>query len=318
MGLRKICVLGGTGFVGRHLVSELTQRGYATRVLTRRRERHRELLVLPTLELVEADLRDDETLTAASKGCDALVNLVGILNENRPGDFARVHAELPGKVAEACATNHISRLIHMSALNASASAPSHYLQTKAEGESAVMQAAGADLRVTSFRPSVIFGPDDSFFNRFASLLRLSPFVFPLACPESRFAPVYVQDVVGAFADSLTSKSTWGESYDLCGPNSYTLKELVEYTAEVAGLKRKIIPLSDRLSRLQARALERLPGPPFSTDNYLSLQVDSICESNGLAALGIEATALETVVPEYLRPPSRARRYSRYRSAARRG
>jgi len=315
MRIRKICVLGGTGFVGKHLCAELSRRRIAIRVLTRHRERRRDLLVIPTLELVEADVHSVSDLSVKFKDCDAVVNLIGILNESRGSgeDFASTHAELPSKVAEACRYNRIGRLLHMSALNASPEALSEYLKTKAAGESAAHAWEREGLAVTSFQPSVIFGPDDDFFNRFARLLAFSPYFFPLACPDARFAPVFVGDVVGAMAASLDDKATFGKRYQLCGPTVYTLKELVEFTASAAGLKRRVIGLNDRLSRLQARVLEHVPGKPFSMDNYLSTKTDSVCEENGLAAFGIHPTSLESVVPLYLGHQDRSGRLSRYRS-----
>lgn len=321
MTSRRICVLGGTGFVGRHLICELTRRGYATRVVTRRRERHRELLVFPTCEIVEGNVHDLPELTDRMRGCDATVNLIGILNEGRGKGqtFAAAHAELPAKVGEACRFNRISRLLHMSALRASEAGPSTYLSTKHRGEETAHAWAKEGVQVTTFRPSVIFGPDDGFFNRFATLLLVTPWIFPLACARSRFAPVYVQDVVRAFADSLDNESTYGKRYNLCGPRVYSLHELVAYTAEVMGLHRRVVGLSDRLARLQARLLERVPGKPFSTDNYLSLQVDSVCENDapGFDALNIEPTNLEAIVPTYLGGRGRQGRYTRFRGTARR-
>ncbi len=319
MPIRKVCVLGGTGFVGRHLCCELSRRKMALRVLTRRRERHKELLVIPNLEIVESDVHSLADLSVQMKGFDAVVNLIGILNEStrRGEDFASVHGALPDKVAEACRYNRITRLLHMSSLNARADAPSKYLKYKAEGENAVHRWAEKGLNVTSFRPSVLFGPDDSFFNRFAALLAMSPLVFPLACPDARMAPAYVEEVARAFADSLERKDTYGKRYDLCGPEQYTLRELVAYTASTMGLKTRIVPLGDALSRLQARVLEWVPGKPFSRDNYLSLQVDSVCTENGFAAFGIHPTSIETVVPSYIGHKGKTDLYRRLRRAAHR-
>lgn len=320
MEIRKVCMVGGTGFVGRHLASELVRRGYLVRVLSRRRERHRELLVLPTLELAQVNVHSVADLNAQFKGCDAVVNLAGILNERRGcvgADFESVHVALPRKVAEACLASGATRLLHMSALNAAADAPSAYLRTKAEGERIVHEAAASGLQVTSFRPSVIFGFDDDFFNRFATLLRFSPLFFPLACPNATFAPAYVGDVVQAFAAALTDKRAFGKSYQLCGPDRMTLRELVEYTALQAGRRRKIIALGDGLSRLQARVLEHVPGKPFSTDNYLSMQLPSVCKENGFAALGITPHGLDTAVPKYLSRRDRSALYGRLRTTARR-
>jgi Predicted nucleoside-diphosphate-sugar epimerases len=323
MKISKVCVLGGSSFVGRHVVERLANRGRTVRVLTRNRERSRHLLVLPTVELIEADVHDAETLKRLFEGQEAVVNLVGILNEKaRAGEsFRDAHVELPRKVVNACRETGVRRLLHMSALNADAHrGPSQYLYTKGEGEDLLHQEAAGNLAVTSFRPSVIFGPEDSFFNRFGSLLKLSPFVFPLACPMSRFAPVYVGDVALAFATALENKKTYENRYDLCGPNIYTLKELVEYTARTLGLRRKVIGLNQFLSRLQAQVLGLMPGKPFSIDNYLSLQVDSVCKENslGLEQLHITATAIDAVVPMYLAHRSVRGHYKEYRRSARHG
>ena len=310
MTVRKVCVLGGTGFVGRHLCSELSRRKLQIRVLTRRRERRRDLIVIPSLELVEPDVHSVADLSVQLKGCDAVVNLVGILNERRrPGqDLASVHGELPAKVAEACRYNRIGRLLHMSALGAGSDAPSDYLKYKAEGENAAHLWADQGLHTTSFRQSVMFGPDDSFFNRFAGLLKTVPGPFPLACPDARFSPVYVGDVAAAFADSINERKTWGKHYQLCGPRSFSLKELVEYTASHAGIRKQIIGLNDTLSRLQAKVMGMMPRRPFTYDNYLSLQVDSVCTNDGLAELGVIATDIDAVAPYFLAPLAQRPRY----------
>jgi NADH dehydrogenase len=317
MQTKRVCILGGSGFVGRHLCAWLARRRCQVRVLTRRRERARHLLVFPNLELLETDVHSTSKLSVLFRGCDAVINLVGILNEGSDDSetFTDVHDALPAKVAEACEFNRISRLLHMSALNADHDALSKYLKTKAAGEAATHAAQSAGINVTSFRPSVIFGPDDDFFNRFAKLLSITPWVFPLACPQSRFAPVYVEDVARAFIDSLDDKRTFGQRFDLCGPKSYTLKALVEYTARTAGLRRVVLGLGDQLSKLQAVLLELAPGKPFSRDNYLSLQADSVCKDNGLATLGISPVSIEAIVPAYLAAQNKSGRYQRFRSTA---
>ena len=319
MAAKRIAILGGSGFVGRHLVAALTREGYATRVFTRRRSRSRSLLVMPTCEVVETDVHRASNLSSCLAGCDAVVNLAGILNEHvRAGDrFRDVHAELPGKLVEACRRHRIERMLHMSALGVGADAPSEYLRTKFHGEQAAHAAEAGGIAVTSFRPSVIFGPGDSFFNRFAGLLALSPLVFPLACPEARFAPVYVDDVVRAFLAVLGDETTAGQRYELCGPRTYTLRELVAYTAGVTGRRRLIVGLGDRLSRLQGLVLERFPGKPFSTDNYLSTKIDSVCASNGLERLGIAPRSVESVVPGYLGRSERNAWLGRLRASAHR-
>ena len=317
MKITRVCILGGSGFVGRHLCAELARRRLQIRVLTRRRERSRHLLVFPTLELVETNIHHASKLSVHFRGCDAVINLIGILNEgsSETQRFQGIHAELPAKVSEACQFSGVKRVLHMSALGVDPEGPSQYLKSKAAGEEAAHDAENHGIAVTSFRPSVIFGPDDNFFNRFASLLSLSPFVFPLACPGSRMAPVYIEDVCRAFADSLEQRATFGKRFELCGPRTYTLKALVQYTARVAGLKRIVIGLSDPLSKLQARVLERVPGKPFSYDNYLSLTKDSVCAQNGFEQLGIAPTAVEAIVPTYLGNQTRFRRIQDFRSTA---
>jgi NADH dehydrogenase len=316
MRLRKICILGGSGFVGRHIAHTLLEQDYEIRVPTRHRERHRDLLVLPTLELIEADIHDPQTLTELFKGCDAVINLVGILNEkgHDGSGFHYAHVELPRKVVEACFAAGIKRLLHMSALNGDAlHGPSHYLRSKGQGEDLVHNAQG--IHVSSFRPSVIFGPEDSFFNRFAKLLKMMPVFFPLACPNARFAPVYVEDVAQVFCRALTEPASHGRRYELCGPRIYTLRKLVEYTAHIIGVKRRIVELSDTLARLQARLFEYLPGKPFSMDNYHSLQKDSVCRGAVPLPFDLTPMPLEAVVPIYLAQQRSKARYSDYRRSA---
>lgn len=297
MKIDTICILGGTGFVGGHLITRLVNEGYRVRLLTRHRERHREFLVMPQVSLRGvADLEAD-TLVVQFQGCQAVINLIGILNGSEQA-FRAVHVELPARVVEACRQAGVRRYLHMSALNADAEhGPSQYLKSRGAGEDAAHAGAEHGIRVTSFQPSVIFGPDDSFFNRFAALLRLAP-MLPLACPNSRFAPVYVGDVVEAFARTLADEATAGQRYELCGPKVYTLRELVEYTARLIGRKRLIIGLNDKLAWWQGKVFERLPGQPFTTDNYLSLQVDSVCRQDGLAVLGIEPKSAESLMPRF--------------------
>lgn len=324
MNIKRIAILGGSGFVGRTIANRLTRDGYQLRILTRDRERNRnDLILLPTTTLVQADVYDPRVLREQFTGCDAVINLIGILNERgRDGSgFHKVHVELTQMVLDACRDTGVRRLLHMSALNADAEhGPSHYLKTKGQAEQRVLAAEADDphalFHATCFRPSVIFGKHDSFFNRFAKLLKLTPLVFPLACPRARFAPVFVEDVAEAFARSLKMPASYGQSYNLCGPHIYTLQELVEYTAKTAGLNRKIIPLTDLLSRLQAAVFDFVPGKPFSTDNYRSTKADSVCVNGGdLQTLGITPTALESIVPAYLGNRTSRARYYEYRSEA---
>jgi NADH dehydrogenase len=315
MTIKKICILGGAGFVGHHLSARLSSAGLLCRVVTRHPQRHRDLRVLPRLELVQGDVLHQPDLERHFTGCDAVINLVGILNESGKDGrgFRRMHVELVELVDEAGRNTGVRRLLHMSALNASAGkGVSEYLRSKGEGENKAHTRGHSSMNVTSFRPSVIFGPGDSFFNRFAGLLRSTPGVFPLACAGSHFQPVYVGDVAEAFARSLTDRKTWDMHFDLCGPRVYTLAELVEYTAWLIGKRIKVVGLNDFLSRMQARTLEILPGKPFSYDNYLSMQVDSVCESDGLQRLGIIPQDVESIVPQYLADATQHSRYSQLR------
>lgn len=289
-----VCVLGGTGFIGTHLVSRLASAGHWVRVLSRRPYHNRTLAVLPTVRVERADIHDAEALARAFRGCDAVINLVGILNESRQQSFRLVHVELPRKVAQACRAAGVGRLLHMSALHAdAANAPSRYLRSKGEGEAALRVHAANQVHCTVFQPATVFGPGDSFLNRFAKLLQLAPGVFPLACPDARFQPVFVGDVADAFAVALEDRATFGGRYPLCGPTVYTLRELVELIAVHSGHRRAIIGLPRALGRLQATLLEFFPGKPFTRDVWRSLQVDSVCGGDGgLARLGLTPSALE--------------------------
>ncbi len=310
MSVETICILGGSGFVGQHLANRLASDGYCVRILTRRPERHRALTIHPHITLHGADVHDPAQLRQHLAGVSTIINLVGILNDpDRKGaGFRQAHVELPRKVVQAALECGVRRLLHMSALNADANEPdSLYLKTKGAGEDLVHSTAARGLIVTSLQPSVMFGDGDSFFNRFATLLKLSPLVFPLACPNSQFAPVYVGDVVEAICRSLHD-ATGGERLELCGPEVFTLQALVEYTRELIGLQCKIIGLGERLSRMQAHVFGLLPGQPFTMDNYYSLQKDSICRYNALPTLGINPTPIAAVVPGYLAGENYRARY----------
>lgn len=342
MAMNKICVLGGAGFVGTALVSELVSCGMQVRVLTRRRESAKALILLPTVDVVEADIHDERVLAQHFAGHHAVINLVGILHESvkgrvdrpeaRRGDFHRVHVELPRKIIGACAQAGVSRLIHMSALGADPTSRSAYQRSKGIGESLVREAGlvapsdpgtlnGAKLtarrgmKITIFRPSVIFGPQDSFLNLFAGLLRQLPFV-PLVCPGAKFQPVYVQDVAKAFADSLDDPETFGKTYDLCGPRVYTLLELMQFLEHALGLKRRFIPLSDRLSYWNAWFLELKPGAKVMTrDNYYAMQVPNICEGANPPPPHWHPSSLEAVSPTWLERLSQRARYDGFRHQA---
>ena len=320
MSIKRIAILGGSGFVGHSLCNRLAKEGYAMKVLSRSREYNRNnLILLPGLDLVQTDIHDQAQLSHHLADCDAVINLVGILNEKGKSGkgFQHVHVDLVEKLINACNENNIKRILQMSALNADAeNGKSYYLRTKGKAED-LLHTNTTGIKVTSFRPSVIFGKNDKFFNRFARLLTYTPLIFPLACYDSKFAPVYVLDVSEVMVRSINDPDTHNKKYQLCGPKIYSLEELVNYTANIIGTKRTIIPLNDILSRIQAAIFDYVPGKPFSTDNYLSAKTESICSVHDLARFHIEATALESIVPQYLNNTSYRSAYSLFRSEARR-
>lgn len=302
MALRSICLLGGSGFVGTHLASALARDGWRITVPTRNPAGAAHLAMIPTLRLVAADIHDPAQLAALCAGQQAVINLVGILNEaGRDGSgFARVHTEFTRKLVGACRRQLVNRLLQVSALHADADhGPSHYLRSKGRAERILREESGPDLRYTIFQPSVIFGAGDDFTNRFARLLRAIPLALPLARPGARFAPVWVGDVVAALLSALADDATAGESYQLCGPEIFTLREIVCLVRDHLRLQRAVIGLPDFVSRIQAAICDFVPGKPFSTDNYKSLLVDSVCSVNGLARLGIQPQPLTAILPRYL-------------------
>ncbi len=316
---QNILVIGGTGFLGGHLVAALGADGRAISVPTRRREGGKRLLLLPTVDVVAADVNDDATLTRLVADRDAVINLVGILHGDQGTPYGKAfgaaHVELPRRIVAACREAGVRRLLHMSALGADADGPSMYLRSKAAGEAVVEQADApsdgrAPLAVTVFRPSVVFGRDDRFLNLFATMQRWLP-IMPLAKAGARFQPVAVGDVARAFVAALDDDESFGRTYELAGPRVYTMAELVRlagtYRAGGHGRARPIVPLPDVLGRLQAAFLEFAPGPTLmSRDNFDSMRTDNVATGvfPGLADLGIAATPLEQEAAVYLAGKSR--------------
>lgn len=305
-----VLILGGTGFIGRRIVTKLAGTNWRATLSTRRYAHARDLALLPYVEqVIEANVHDDDDLMRLVQGHDAVINLVGILHA-KPGpagsryghDFARAHVDLPRRLAAACAAHGVRRFLHMSALGVSKDAPSMYLRSKADGEAAARSQPG--VAPTIFRPSVVFGPADNFLNLFASLQKWLP-LMPLGSADARFQPVYVDDVAEAFLHALENPRTAGEIYELAGPHIYTLRELVKLAGRYAGHRRPVIALPSSLSRWQALVLEYMPGGPLmSRDNLASMQIDSVAHTSGLEKLGIQATPLEAVAPFYLRKADR--------------
>jgi NADH dehydrogenase len=310
----KLVLLGGTGFVGRALANRLCADGHSVVVLSRNLGRHTDRLLPPGAELRVCNVYDPAMLRAAFAGADAVINLVGILNE--AGDdgrgFHRVHVELTRTVIAACEQAGVRRLLQMSALNAGRG-HSHYLASRGEAEALVK---ASSLAWTIFQSSVIFGPGDGLYARFGSLLRIANPVLPLARANCRFAPVYLGDVVEAFARALADPASIGQTYELYGPEVYTLAEIVRMTARQLGLRRWVVPLPDVLGRLQAFAFDFIPGKPFSSDNFRSLLTDSVGGVDGLHRLGIVPTPVSAVLPEILGDAdARQVRLDRYRATA---
>ncbi len=306
---QNILVVGGAGFVGRHLVAAFAARGARVTVPTRRRERAKHLILLPTVDVVEADVNDAKALVALAAGRDAVVNLAGILHGP---DFKLAHVELAQSIVNACHRAGVRRLLHMSALGADTDGPSEYLRSKGIGARAVL--AADDLAVTVFRPSIIYGPEDRFLNLFARLAAWTP-LFVLGSPGARFQPVYVGDVVRAFVAALDNEEAAGKSYDLCGPKEYTLRQLVALACAITGRRRLVIGLPEGLSYLQAWSMELLPVKLLTRDNHYSMQVPNVSAS--AFPFGIRPVLLEATVPSWLAPAGPRERYPQLRWRARR-
>ena len=308
MKYTRIAVLGGSGFVGRHVVSALASLECDAVVPTRAREHAKPLFLLPRVQIVEADVRDAEALARVIRGADAVINLVGILHQTSRVTFNDIHVGVAEAAIEACRRNGIRRLVHMSALNADPAGPSAYLRSKGEAEARV---AASGLEWTIFQPSVIFGPGDRFLNLFARLARILPVIY-LAGAKARFQPVHVSDVAAALIGAVADANTLGQRYRLCGPRVYSLRELVAFAAASAGHRRMIVGLPEGIGRAQAWVLEHLPGKLMSRDNLLSMRVDSVCDCPYPAVFGGSPRAMEDAVPEYLSPSGENEAFSHYR------
>jgi NADH dehydrogenase len=314
----RVLILGGSGFVGSHLTRRLARDGHEVTVATRYAPGCKHLWVVPQATIRQFDPFDADRLAEELRGHDVAVNLVGILNERGFGGagFRRVHVELVERLIDACESAGVPRLVQMSGLNAGRG-ESHYLRTRGEGEARV-RAADRDGRVagTILQASTIFGRDDSFLNRFAGLLRISP-VLPLARPKAKFAPVFIDDVIEAFMRVLADDDTAGRTYELCGSEVWSLIDLVRWLRDQLELRRLVIGLPDFLGRLQGMAFDFVPGKPFSSDNFKSLKLDSVCQNDGFDALGIRPWGLAERATAWLRPIDKQARYQQFRRRARR-
>ena len=302
MRSRLITIFGGTGFIGRHVVRRLAARGLRIRVVSRNWRVHgRDLQPMGDVGQIvggPADLSDETALAALLAGSDAVINLIGILYETRRQTFAEVQGELPGRIARAAVAAGIARMVQISAIGADPNSKSAYARSKAQGE----EAARAALRAAVImRPSIVVGPEDGFFNRFAAMARLLPALPLIGGGETRFQPVFVGDVADAIVAALEREDARGQTYELGGPKVYSFAELMRYMLKVIGRRRLLVPLSFELATLQARVLELLPPPPLTRDQVELLKTDNVVSANArtLADLGITPTPIELIVPDYL-------------------
>lgn len=313
MIIKKVLLLGGSGFIGASVAEQLSALDYFVTVPTRRRERGKHLFPLPTVDVVEADIFDPVQLEELISHHDAVINLTGILH----GDFEHVHVTLPKFVAQACVKTGVNRFINMSALNADIDGPSEYLRSRGRGEAAVRAVANANpmLSVTIFRPSVVFGENDRFLNMFAGLLKIFPLI-PLGSPDAKFQPVWVEDVARAIVTCINLPETENQTYALVGPRIYTLRELLNFVTTVTDKRRLIIGLGPTLSMLQANVFGMLPGKLITPDNVRSMSLPSTSDQPFPSVFG-HAAAMESVVPAYLGDDAASGRgkYQQFRDAA---
>jgi NADH dehydrogenase len=299
-----ITIFGGSGFLGRHVVRALCKQGYRIRVAVRRPELAGHLQPLGRVgqvHAVQANVRHPASVEAAVKGAHIVVNLVGILFERGRQRFAAIHGEGAGVVARAAAAQGV-RMIHVSAIGADRDSPALYARTKAEGEEAVRAAVPEAI---IFRPSIVFGPEDDFFNRFAAIARLSPFLPLIGGGETRFQPVFVGDVAEAIAKAVSGEARAGTIYELGGPDVRTFKELMEFVLATIERRRLLVPIPFGLARLQAFFLQFLPKPLLTPDQVEMLRRDNVVspeakrEGRTLAGLGIDPRSIAAIVPSYL-------------------
>ena len=295
--MKKILILGGTGFVGRHVCEKLAAGGYRVTVLTRRRSNANHLQMLPMLDIAEGSAHDAASLEPLVAGQDAVINLVAILHGTEAA-FDKAHVQLPLALVKACDAAGQRRIVHVSSLGADPNAPSMYQRSKARGV-AVLTSSGLDISI--IRPSVIFGAEDKFLNTFASLQKLFPFI-PLAGSTAKFQPVWVEDVASAIVKCIENTETIGQTYEACGPEVFTLKQLVQLAGQYSGHDKPVFGLPNALARIQAALMELAPGEPImSRDNLDAMKTDNISGGKlpGLVALGISPSALSAVAPFYL-------------------
>lgn len=300
LGRKVATVFGGSGFIGRYVVQLLAQQDYVVRVAVRDPAGARFLQTqgrVGQIVPLAASVTDPAAVARAVEGAEVVVNLVGILFERRPGDFQRLQGQAPGAIAAAAKAAGVEHFVHLSAIGADAASPSLYAKSKAEGEAGVR---AAFPEATILRPSVVFGPEDQFFNRFAGMAMLP--VMPVVAGNTRFQPVYVGDVADAVVAAIADPAARGKTFELGGPRVMTMREVLRFILDTTGRRRPMIDMPMGLMRFQAGLLQRLPKPPLTQDQLLLLGRDNVVGQGvpGFVELGIAPKSVEAVVPGYLK------------------
>jgi len=300
LGRKVATVFGGSGFIGRYVVQLLAQQDYVVRVAVRDPAGARFLQTqgrVGQIVPLAASVTDQAAIARAVEGAEVVVNLVGILFERRAGDFRRLQGEAPGAVAAAAKAAGVQHFVHLSAIGADATSPSLYARSKAEGEAGVR---AAFPEATILRPSVVFGPEDQFFNRFAGMAMLP--VMPVVAGDTRFQPVYVGDVADAVAAAIADPAARGKTFELGGPRVMTMREVLRFILDTTGRRRPMVDMPMGLMRVQAGLLQRLPKPPLTQDQLLLLARDNVVGQGvpSFSDLGIAPKSVEAVVPGYLK------------------
>ena len=303
----KVVILGGTGFIGAQLATKLSPKSKKIIIPTRNTESNLGLKMIPNLEVVRTDIKDERSINLLFKDADLIINTVGILNEmNEDNSFDIIHYQLTKKISHSIKQNKVKRYLHISSLNADPKSIGKYLKSKGMAEDFLISETSSFCNLTIFRPSIVFGESDSFFNKFATLLKFLP-IFPLACPNAKFMPVYVEDLTDFMISVINNIDSYGKKIDVTGPSEYTFRELIDHTLTALKIRRVIIPLNSFLSRLQASVFEKLPGKLFTMDNYQSLQIDS-CSDEGFKG----SSSLEDIIPQYLNIKTKQERFEKLR------
>ena len=313
-----IGLLGGTGFIGSVLSNTLVKRGHTIRISTRKTNHGRHLWVLPNTTVNEVDLNKQEEIDSFYRGCDILINLIGILNEKKDDGrgFTYAHTELTNRAIQTSKTNKIGHFIQISSIGADSNSKSNYQKTKGDAENLISSKLNMNQRASIIRPSVVFGPNDKFINKFASLIKIFKGRIPLACPNSLLQPIFVDDLVSAIIAVIEEPKYREPVYEVGGPDVLQLVDIIRYICNILEIKDRIIPLNSFFSSVQAEFLEHIPGKPFSRDNLRSLKNNSVCNKlPGLRDLGVKPTAMNEVVPKYLSNKTYKDRFAHYRNSS---